>query len=238
MVQKGKRVASTQYVIRHSDNQYRNAIRTIHIGDIGLEAGEEYLIELYSTKGNQTKDRVASFTSSVSSDGIQVSIPKAVVKENKEITPGKNFKFIFYEIKEANEGDIVDFIDSSAVLDRCEPTNGGSKDSNGLDNRLYSKAVNSYLRSMGGESELIFRNTRTQMEARTVSHSDYEGAGYPIYFPTEVQNEIDAQTSDLIEVIAPPTNTSAQNDELYEKVNEVYEMVSEMYDAYLSNKND
>jgi len=235
---KGSFVGSIDnYVLRYSEQPDHNVVTTVRVGDLDLEGGHAYVIEIHNNGGRGGNKNITTTKVNTSQSGETVTIPTQVVRESDMLVPGQTVNIKVFEYAEA-ESQIAD---STKVLDRTTVAKDKCVRDN-CDSRLASQAVCEFL---GNDRRVLkFRNTRTQEETKGTTHSNYDKEGYAVSFPISVREKISAQPGDLIEIISPAqnddmelTNQSADKD-VEQLIREMHSAMMDMYNDYLERQDD
>jgi hypothetical protein len=224
------------YVFRHTDRADHNVVTTITVGELDLDGGETYLVEIQNSGGRGGNETIVTAEMNVSEDGQSLTIPYEVVRDSNKIVPGQTVNIKVYERVEVPE----QISDSADILGRAEVVGDPSVRDN-CDARLTCESASEYL---GNDRKTIrFRNVRTKEEYEVETHSNYDKKTNAVSFPIIVREAISAEPADLIELIKPAQAASesedaAEDKDVEELIREMHGMMMEMYNDYLEHKND
>lgn len=232
MPRKGKRIGSVKHTLGLAESKEHRVSAHVPVKSIDVSIGEEYYIELAAVRGQSGDDYIDSFTANVDKQS-RFCIPKPVIESNDKIEPGRTIRASLFESVEEEEP--AELADDAKVLDRVEPV-ADSSQSDGLHSGLHSATVWDHLQE--GNSKLKFRNTRTQKEAigEAQPYEAKNERGYRFSFPYHVRQQIEAESGDLIEVIAvsqQEATTTVEDKDVEELIREMHSMMMEMYNTYL-----
>jgi hypothetical protein len=230
MVDKGKKLAEFQHVLRRKENSYNeNKVNPqVRIPDVDIPAQQQLVVDV--KKDGQEVNGTFEAKRYTAEPGF--TIPVESIRE-LDLHPGESLTFALHEKNVERKTDNIEISDDSRIIDRVSARADPNK-SDGMDSRMSSRKVVSYLEQHGGSAQLKFRNVRTKKETTAQTHCQYKDGKFEFHFPIKAREAIDASSDDLIEIINPEATNQIEDN----KLNEMYDMISEMYDAYLSAKHD
>lgn len=240
---KGELVAkNSRYVLRRSSADNSQVVNQLYIGANTVEPQTEYWVVI---KGSYDGEIITEYTKKSDKAGEQFNLPQEEIDSCQRIRPGEMVDICVYDVTHVNPNtrakqseleDVSDKKSTNLLGSSRALTNESSPDN--VQARLKSTAAKEYLDSMGGEATLIFRNTRTGMEATGTSHSNYTRPTDYVHFPQTTRKMINTSPDDIIDILCPEQSDEEDAELNEEKIEEMHDMISEMYDAYISAKND
>lgn len=240
---KGDLVAKNKrYVLRRSSSDNSDIVNQLYIGANTLEPETEYLVVI---RGAYDDKIITEYIKESDKAGEQFNLPKKEIDTCQRIRPGETVDILVYELERVGTDAQPEQSELEDVKSEEPSKSLGSsralKNENSPDDvqaRLKSTGAKEYLDSLGGQGALVFRNTRTGMEATGVSHSNYTRPTDYVHFPQVIRKMIDASVDDIIALRRPEPSDEDGMKSNEQKIEEIHDMVSEMYGAYLSAKND